>query len=368
MTYDPTKFYVWQAPGKLVTIHLSLDVIDRLNQARAEFEGDISAVLLGYSMIAPQTATFVDDFVLLPESWDLKGGTYSAELEVTRAEIVRKLADGAENGRHAIGFSRWQQEGPLELTGGDFAAAQRFFAETDNILLLVRSLPYQVGEAALFYWDDGKLQVPEPSSHFPFQSDKLSIAGREPVSSRRRAHADALPPVPPAPPRRRIWPESTGEPIRWLRLLPLAGLLSIGIAAAELVFDHDRPTAQHQPAAVAQMNSAPATAPAAAAAPTNPVPPTAPIEEAKLGLRVTSRPKQLEIHWNHDAKAILAATKGLMRITDGNQTEVIEFEPHQLQDGAVAYTPATNDVNIRFEVSGADGGSTVESIRAVAIP
>jgi hypothetical protein len=353
MTYDPTKFYVWQAPGKLVTIHLSLDVIDRFNQARAELEGDISAVLLGYSMIAPQTATFVDDFVLLPGSWDLKGGTYSAELEVTRAEIVRKLADGAENGQHAIGFCRWQQEGPLELTGGDFAAAQRFFAETDNILLLVRSLPYQVGEAALFYWDDGKLQVPEPSSHFPFQSDKLSIAGREPVSSRTRAHADALPPVPPDPPRRRVWSESTGEPIRWLRLLPLAGLLSIGIAAAELAFDHDRPVAPRAPSAVET---------------TNPAAPTAPIEEAKLGLRVTSRPKQLEIRWNHDAKAILASTKGLMRITDGGQTEVIEFEPHQLQDGAVAYTPATNDVNIRLEVSGADGGSMVESIRVVAIP
>src|ERR1700683_1326866 len=103
MTYDPAKFYVWQAPGNPLTIHLKLDVIDRLNEARAKFEGDVSAVLLGYSMISPQKAPFVDDFVLLPESWDLRGGSYSAELEATRAEIVRKLADGADNGQHAIG-------------------------------------------------------------------------------------------------------------------------------------------------------------------------------------------------------------------------------------------------------------------------
>lgn len=348
MTYDPTKFYVWQAPGKVVTIHLSLNVIDKLNQARGESDGDFSAVLLGYSMIAPQRATFVDDFVLLPQSWDLKGGALTADFEVTRSEIVRKLADGAENGRHAIGFFRWQEEGPLELSGSDFAAAQRFFAENDNVLLLVRSLAYQVGEAALFYWDDAKLQVPEESSHFPFERGKLSAPVVESVSpSRPRpALADPPPPVPDPAPKRRLWSESSGEPIQWMRLLPLAGLLSLGIAAAELALNH---------------NPAPAPEPAAAAS-------TVQVGEAALGLRVTSRPKQLEIHWSHDAKAVVNAVKGEMRITDGSETEVIAFEPRQLQDGAVAYTPVTNDVNIRLEVKSPDGGSTVESVRAVAIP
>jgi hypothetical protein len=57
-----------------------------------------------------------------------------------------------------------------------------------------------------------------------------------------------------------------------------------------------------------------------------------------------------------------------MRITDGGQTEVIEFEQRQLQDGAVSYTPFTNDVNIRLEIGGPDGGGTTESVRVVAIP
>jgi len=346
MTYDPSKFYVWQAPGKLVTIHLSLDVVDKLNQARAEFEGDISAVLLGYSMIAPQRATFVDDFVLLPANWDLKGGVYSADFEVTRAEIVRKLADGAENGRHAIGFCRWQQEGPLELNGSDFAAAQRFFAETDNILVLVRSLPYQVGEAALFYWDDGKLQIPEPASHFPFDVEKLTTVTREPAPAASRTHSEARPLAAPPPPERRFWAESSSEPIRWLRLLPLAGLLSLGIAAAELALDHKQPVTPQDPQTVA------------AAAP----------EQAKLGLHATSRPKQLEIRWNHDAEAIVNASKGEMRITDGGHTEVVGFEPDQLRDGGVEYAPSSREVTIQLGVKGADGSSTVESIRAAAIP
>lgn len=57
-----------------------------------------------------------------------------------------------------------------------------------------------------------------------------------------------------------------------------------------------------------------------------------------------------------------------MRITDGSETEVIAFDPSQLLDGAVAYTPNTNDVSIKFEVTAADGSSTAESVRAVAIP
>ncbi|MGD0435351.1 MAG: hypothetical protein ABSB86_02720 [Bryobacteraceae bacterium] len=338
MIYDPAKFYVWRAPGTLFSIHLSLDVINRLNQARAQCEGDICAVLLGYSMVSPQQASFVDDFALLPGSWDLTGGAYSKDLEETRADIVRKLAGGAENGHHAIGFCRWQQEGPLELTGADFAAAQRFFAEADNILLLIRSQSYQIGEAALFYWDEGKLQVPEAFSHFPFDVGKLTAFEGEPAPRERRTAAEPPPPTP------RSWSQSSGEPIRWLRLLTLSGILSIGIAAAQLALVHNRPAAA-QPQTPAAIESAPI-----------------------LGLKATWLGKQLQIRWNHDAKAIPHATRGQMRITDGGQTEVIEFEQRQLQDGAVSYTPFTNDVNIRLEIGGPDGGGTTESVRVVAIP
>jgi len=46
----------------------------------------------------------------------------------------------------------------------------------------------------------------------------------------------------------------------------------------------------------------------------------------------------------------------------------VPFEARELREGYVAYTPKTNDVSIRFEVTGADGAATTESIRVVAIP
>lgn len=86
-----------------------------------------------------------------------------------------------------------------------------------------------------------------------------------------------------------------------------------------------------------------------------------------LGLQVVSREKQLEIHWNQ-TRPIRNATKGVMRISDGGIQEVIEFDVTQLRDGGVHYSPMTNDVNVRLEVSGLDGTSSSESVRSVAIP
>ena len=87
-----------------------------------------------------------------------------------------------------------------------------------------------------------------------------------------------------------------------------------------------------------------------------------------LGLQVVSREKQLEIHWNHDATPIRNAAKGVMRISDGGVQEVMEFDATQLRDGAVAYSPTSNDVTVRLEVNSVDGTTSSESIRSVAIP
>jgi hypothetical protein len=85
-------------------------------------------------------------------------------------------------------------------------------------------------------------------------------------------------------------------------------------------------------------------------------------------LKVTAQPHQLEIRWDRAASAIASATKGAMSISEAGVTESIPFDTQQLHDGYVAYTPKTNDVSVRFEVTGADGAAKTESIRVVAIP
>jgi hypothetical protein len=87
--------------------------------------------------------------------------------------------------------------------------------------------------------------------------------------------------------------------------------------------------------------------------------------ESPLGLKVTSQGERVEIRWNHDSRATLGAAKGLVRITDGEATELISLDQRDLRDGRVSYTPIAKDLWIRFEAIAADGSSVTESARAV---
>jgi hypothetical protein len=83
---------------------------------------------------------------------------------------------------------------------------------------------------------------------------------------------------------------------------------------------------------------------------------------------VTSKPKQLEAYWDRDAVPIQTAVSGVMRISDGDASEVVPFDTDQLKDGHLTYQPVTNDVSLRLEVINREGQTVSESVRAVAMP
>ncbi len=130
-----------------------------------------------------------------------------------------------------------------------------------------------------------------------------------------------------------------------MRLLTTTALFSIGTAAVLVGLDSRQP-------ATAAAASVQATAG----------------YESPLGLKVTSRKQQLEIRWDHALRAVLNGSKGVIKITEGEMTELIPLDRHDLQDGYVSYTAMTNDVRIRFEVNQPDGTSVTESARVVSIP
>jgi hypothetical protein len=90
--------------------------------------------------------------------------------------------------------------------------------------------------------------------------------------------------------------------------------------------------------------------------------------ESPLGLRVTSAKSQVDIRWDHASGAVDKARRGLLKITEGELSQLIPLERRDLLDGHVSYTPMTADVLIRLEVSAADGTNVAESARVVAIP
>jgi len=349
--YDPANYYVWQAPGGL-SVHLSLRVVRELT-AQIATSGEIRGILLGRSITSPFTATMADDFVVIPASEDFEAARRGAE------------HDGRE--LRVIGYFRTQREGQLRMGPRDVRTFDRLFYENGNIGLLIRVARRGHGEAALFYWHDGQPQPRDFGFGFPF--DEAKLAGGhpgwrfpDPFEVEREA------------PMRSTFSSSAEAPLaaataglRWSRLIPTMVLVVAAIVVTQKLWSsHGTTSASSAPATEAAESAAPlATGPpsqpaAASTAPSN--------YETPLGLKVSAPPHQLEIRWNRAAAAIASAVKGTMSISEAGVTEAIPFDPQELREGYVAYTPKTNDVSIRFEVSGANGAATTESIRVVAIP
>jgi hypothetical protein len=119
---------------------------------------------------------------------------------------------------------------------------------------------------------------------------------------------------------------------------------------------------------VAAAQASPSASSSVAPSPAGGSEPAPASNEKGLGLSVISRPHQLEIRWDRGAPAITESSRGLMQITEAGTTQSVPFDQSQLRDGYVAYMPKSKDVSIRLDVIDKDGGTTTESIQAVAIP
>ena len=336
--YDPANYYVWAAPDGFA-VHLSLHVVREL-VAQAAASGEIRGILLGRSLQAPFTATIAEDFVVIPHSQNFETARQTAE------------QDGRE--LRVIGYFRSQRDGRLRLNARDVQTFDRLFYEDGNIGLLIRAPRRGDSEAALYYWQGGQPQPREFGFGFPL--DAVKLAGGHPgwrFPDPLEATED-----PPEQSANHWIPEpsvvSKGESIRWSRLIPTAVLVVAGIVVTQMAWNSGG-----KASAQATTAAEPVTVPD--------IPVAQASYESALALKVTSQPHQLEIRWNRAASAIASATKGTMSITEAGVTETIPFDPRELREGYVAYTPKTNDVSIRFEVTGKDG-TAAEAIRVVAIP
>ncbi len=89
-------------------------------------------------------------------------------------------------------------------------------------------------------------------------------------------------------------------------------------------------------------------------------------QAAELTLRVEPSGTDLLLTWNKNSTAIGNASHGVLSINDGERHENYDMDGGQLQTGSIVYTPASNDVSFKMEVTGKDQTKTVtESVRSL---
>ncbi|HLG96832.1 MAG TPA: hypothetical protein VKX49_11025 [Bryobacteraceae bacterium] len=326
---DPSDFYAWTPPTGDLSIHLGLAVVRRLEEHCRSLAAQPSlqqaaGVLLGYSVNAPQAATFIEDFVLLQER-DNESPCFRGELLI---QSLGALARRTALQQKPVGFFRWQRGGWLTLSEADAQAADRFFSDPHDVILLIRHADWRGQQGAFFWREGGRLAIRDASYEFPLHADRL-----------REHHC--LPRIPLLNPPA----NQTPQPVRWIPLARTAAVAMI-LTAAGLVALGDSHTATPTPALPQRVIDGD-------------------LHEHSLGLRVAAQRGQLVIEWNHDASTILDAEAAELQITDKRENRVTQLTGTQLRDGYVAYQPSTADVSVRLEVRTLEGATRAESVRFI---
>ena len=357
--YDPQDFYVWTPPSKALSIHINLTVVKRLEQecmraAHISPPRELAGVLLGYSITSPAPASFIEDFALLADY--SKRDELALRPAQSLAQSLGKLARRAQLQQKPVGFFRWQRGGWLSLTDRDLEAANRFFSDPQDIVLLIRSSEARANEGAFFWREAGSIHSKDSVFEFPFDAGKLSRehavqpkprlassrSSAPKIEAKAQEHSEqkvkpkiekkVVKPLPPLAELR--------QPVRWAGLIPTVAMAMILTGTGVVALGNVRATsARSEPAAPDSGYETP------------------------LGLRITTNAQGFMIQWNRNSAAIRAAQHGLVRIVDGPDTRVAEFNGQQLRDRYVAYEPRTKDVSIEVEVLAKDGTITTESMR-----
>jgi hypothetical protein len=328
--------YVWQVPAKPVSVHLSLEVIDRLGLAVKEgFKAlprrglETGGLLLGSEKrVNGETVVFIEDFEPL-ESEHAFGPSYL--LSAADRKLLEERVTWHRERRFpaVVGFYRGHTRRDFALTVEDIALMEEWFSRESNVFLLLQSNGDLPPIAGFAIWEGKKIRSAVPYGQFAFSRASLpqdSIC--QPVAAE---------PAAPSPARERQF--SLQE---WLPKLP-ARVDWGWIAAAAIV------TLTLLVAVLTRHDSS---------RPPGPFP---------IGLDVRHDGGALRLVWDREAPVVRRATRAEVWIGDGGRESKLDLDPVQLAGGSIVYWPHTNDVNFRMEVF-SPAARGLESVRAVGTP
>jgi hypothetical protein len=367
-TLSGLPFFVWEAPGKPISIQLQFDVIDRVSPdilrglgALKRRGAEVGGILLGRTEGGPHPKVIVEDFAPVPSEY-LTGPSYNLsekDLVAFEATLERWKSDPAGK-LSVVGFYRSHTRDELYMDDADLGLARRYFPEPDSVFLLVKPFATRPCVAGFFFWENGEINRGASYLQFPFE--RRELGGGEPRAAttprKPQAEASPLPTHTPAVEREPAAEPGQAAPTSSLSILSaeepahaagkhgwrwviVAGFLMIASVTGFFAYRY-----LDNPQASASLAS--------------------PIPALPLKLSVFERKGQLDVTWDRNAVAVTKAKRGLLSITDGAKKRDLELTGLQLRNGRVLYSRLSGDVSLRLEVFPEGQPSVVESIRVIS--
>src|SRR6185436_5913998 len=153
-------YYVWEVPGKPISIQLSFDAIDRLCPeimrglgALKRRGAEVGGILLG--RLAPDSPgkVLIEDFEPVPSEY-LTGPSYnlSANDRVRFEAAIARHKSQEAAGLTVVGFYRSHTRDELYIDDADMALAQQYFPDAANVFLLIKPFASRTSIGGFFFW------------------------------------------------------------------------------------------------------------------------------------------------------------------------------------------------------------------------
>ena len=347
-------YYVWSAPGKSVSVHLQLDVIDRLSGdvmtgfgAVPKRGAEVGGILIGS---IDGDVVKVDDFE--PVACEYRRGP-SYLLSDSDASSFQDLYDRvrASPGKeqYAVGFYRSNTREQTTLTEEDRELCNRYFPGPSQVVLLIKPYASKVSTAGFITYESGQLEDETPLE-FPFRRYELegtSPPARRPLSERGMRSESSAVMRSPGP--------AYEAPVETERSEPHAPIANVPEMERPYAVTAETRSARRKGWAwvplsftFLMLGLAIGFFAAFSLFPKGPQPNTG--DPYSLALSVEASDDNLHVKWDRQAAAIRAAQHGVLEITDGKYVKTVDLDATQLQNGSVIYRHLSDKVNFKLEV------------------
>lgn len=377
-------YFVWQVPGKAVSVQLNLEMIDRLSTVVMTGFGaiprrgaEVGGILVGS---IDGSVVHIDEFEAVPCSYK-RGPSYllSEADSAAFGEAWEKWKPRPGKTQYAVGYYRSNTRDQAALSEEDRGICEKYFPPPSNVMLFIKPYASKTSSAGFITYENGKLEDAS-ALEFPFRRHEIegtAAPARRPLGEPRPDHPprERRPDHRPEP-RQESDYQPAAPPVRAInesRYMPDQGYTPPPPLHAEMERPYNAGTDSRSrsrgwawiPLSFIflllgvflgfQM--------ALSIYPSNARPKLAPGEDPfTLGLSVTHADENLHVKWERQAPAIRAAERGLLTIKDGEYNKQVQLDTIQLQNGSVIYHKLSNRVQFKVEVYPKDNVTVSELV------
>lgn len=382
-----SNYYLWEAPGKSVSIYLDFGVVDKLLVEVMRGFGaiprrgaEVGGILLGTAETGDRTIIRIDDFEPVATE-HRRGPSYLlSETDVTQYEeaLVRHRY-APERRTYAVGCYRSHTREGLALSAEDLEHFQKYFPDPASAFLLVKPFATRVSVAGFFFREEGgQIHAEAPYHEFPFRRRELG-GGATPTSRNRESVAGTVTsrsePPPASQPATAVFPEpgerAAAQPVAFDYSPEPAQVDDTSDSTDDLLAVPD-----DQESPVRRFRKRNVWIPLSfvfllmgvlvgmqLAFMYRPMKSAGMLDSAyRLSLGVSRAGNDLHVRWDRTSPAVTSAQRGVLTIEDGSFRGTVDLDVIQLQNPNVYYRHITGLVKFRLEVFVKDHASVVETL------